>query len=110
MIAINASRLWITRHAFQTDGMEQIGFPLVFFERGGFSYHENWYFEMLAFDVVIAIAFVMRDVAYTSRRMGISITENPNVRPDHVYTNVDNEITTKQSDARTSPVGPESES
>ncbi len=67
MIALNASRLWFTWRAFQLDGMEKVGFPFVFFERGGFSYHESWYYEMLAMDVGIAfvaayvIAYVLRD-------------------------------------------------
>jgi hypothetical protein len=67
MIALNAARVWFTWRASQWDGMEQVGFPFVFFERGGFAYHENWYLEMLAIDVGIAfataygIAHVLRD-------------------------------------------------
>lgn len=67
MIALNAARLGMTWRTFGTDGMEQVGFPFVFFERGGFAYHENWYLEVLAINIGIAfaaaygIAQVLRD-------------------------------------------------
>lgn len=54
MVGLNVFRLWLTWRAWGTDGMEQIGFPFVFFERGGYSWHENWYYEMLAIDVGVA--------------------------------------------------------
>jgi hypothetical protein len=110
MIALNASRLWITWRAFQTDGMEQTGFPFVFFERGGFSYHENWYLEMLAIDVVIAIAFACGMSHILRDGWGAAFRRLQAFCLGHVYTNVDNEIATEQSDARKSPVGREFES
>ena len=55
MILLNTLRLGVTWHAFGTDGMEQIGFPFVFFERGGFAYHEQWYYHLFIADVFIAL-------------------------------------------------------
>lgn len=55
MVALNVGRLALTWRAYRTCGMEQIGFPWVFFERGGVSYHAVWYVEHLALDLVIAI-------------------------------------------------------
>ena len=59
MMTLNALRLAITWRAFRTNGMEQIGFPFVFFERGGFSYHSHWYYHLLAANVAIACALAM---------------------------------------------------
>ena len=108
MIALNASRLWFTWRAFQTDRMEQVGFPFVFFERGGFSYHENWYYEMLAMDIGIAFvaaygaAHVLRDGwAAAFRRIqswGLNdIYEDKNAKPD-------NEIATESSGEPEPPI------
>lgn len=57
MIALNAYRLWDTWGAYKTDGMEQLGFPIVFWERGGFCAYENLYFHFLAIDIALAVAF-----------------------------------------------------
>lgn len=56
MVLLNLARLCHTWKAFRLDGMEQIGFPLVFFERGGFAYHEALYPDHLAIDLTIALA------------------------------------------------------
>jgi hypothetical protein len=52
---LNVSRLFFTWHAHSTDGFEQFGFPLVFFERGGMSYQENWYYSFFIADICIAL-------------------------------------------------------
>lgn len=59
MVALNLLRLAITWRAYRTDGMEQIGFPFAFFERGGLSYREDWHVHLLAADVAIALAFAI---------------------------------------------------
>jgi hypothetical protein len=56
MISLSAARLVITWRDYATVSMEQIGFPFVFFERGGLAYQESWYYEMIAVDVIVAIA------------------------------------------------------
>ena len=55
MIALNLLRLFQTWGDYGTDGFEQIGFPFVFFERGGSAYQENRYYHWLGADIVIAI-------------------------------------------------------
>ena len=67
MVSMNVAHLAFTWRDFEYDGMEQIGFPFVFFERGGYAYHQNLYYDMLAIDISIAfvgahvIAFAIRD-------------------------------------------------
>jgi hypothetical protein len=61
MAAINALSLYFTWKAFGFDGFECVGWPFVFFERGGFSYQVNFY--PLPFAVDFSIAF---GVAYIS--------------------------------------------
>ena len=56
MIALNISRLALTWGAQRFDGMEQLGFPFVFFERGGFGGIRVWHLDMLAVDIALAIA------------------------------------------------------
>lgn len=56
MIALNAYRLWDTWGAYKLDGMEQLGFPIAFWERGGFVPHQNFYFHFLAIDIAVAVA------------------------------------------------------
>ena len=111
MVGLNLFRLWLTWRAWETDGMERIGFPFVFFERGGFSWRENWNFEMLAIDIGVAfvgaygIAHVFRHgVTAACRRLqtwGL----------DHVYgdehadrTMESSESATEQSGEREPPI------
>lgn len=74
MVGLNFFRLWVTWRAWGTDGVEQIGFPFVFFERGGFSYHEKWHHELLAIDVAIGLAaaywmtYIFRDGLFVTFR------------------------------------------
>lgn len=56
MVALNLLTLARTWKAYHTDMTEQIGFPFVFFEHGGFSYHEVWHYELLLIDILIALA------------------------------------------------------
>ncbi len=56
MALLNLARLYFTWKAFGLDGMEQLGFPFVFFEHGGFAYHEALYSDQFAMDVAIAFA------------------------------------------------------
>lgn len=40
LLACNIVPLLLTWRAYQTDGMEQVGWPFTVYARGGFSYHE----------------------------------------------------------------------
>ena len=64
MLALNFGRLLLTWRAFGTDGYEQIGFPFVAFERGGFSYSESFYWHWFAANTILAIT-----VAYFGARI-----------------------------------------
>ncbi len=55
MLGLNAIRLFLTWRAYYTDGTQQIGFPFTFYEYGGFSPRENWYFDMLVIDFFVSI-------------------------------------------------------
>ncbi len=63
MAGLNLARLVLTWRAFGADGYEQIGFPLVFFERGGVAYTEKLYLHFLFADLAIAVG-----VAYLAAR------------------------------------------
>ena len=105
MAALNLLRLLVTWRAYGTDGFEQIGFPFVFFECGGFSHQENWYYHWLAADICIAIvgaayaAHLLRDgwinafrrfqtwgledaEADRSRSMTMTVTESDEGEPE----------------------------
>ncbi|MEX2174733.1 MAG: hypothetical protein WD872_10250 [Pirellulaceae bacterium] len=51
---LNVLRLMNTWRGWRYDGFEQIGWPWVFFERGGFSYGEYFYPHWLAADLGVA--------------------------------------------------------
>ena len=74
MVALNFARLLVTWHAYHGDGYEQIGFPLVVFERGGFSYSETIYWKRFVVNGLLAIivafwgAHVLRDGWYAAFR------------------------------------------
>lgn len=73
MVSLNLTRLACTWKAFGTDGMEQVGFPFGFFERGGYSYHANLYADRLILDVAIAIvvAYVCGRARYDALRRDV---------------------------------------
>jgi len=56
MVGLNFARLALTLRAFSMDGYEQIGFPFVAFERGGFSYSENLNWHWFAGNLALAFA------------------------------------------------------
>ncbi len=109
MVGLNLFRLWLTWRAWGTDGMEQIGFPFVFFERGGFSWHENWYYEMLAIDVGVAfvgayaIAHAFRHGLIASFRR-LRTWELDHVNRDEDCTMESSEVATEQSGEREPPM------
>ena len=49
--------LLFTWEAHHRDGLEQFGFPVVIFERGGFSGEEHFYPGALVVDLVIVVCF-----------------------------------------------------
>ena len=55
MVGFNLFPLLATWRAFHSDGMEQIGFPVTFFKRGGFSYHHNFFWGGLCADAVVLL-------------------------------------------------------
>lgn len=74
-IGLNGLRLVMTWEAYGLDGYEQVGWPWVFYERGGFSYGEYFYPWLIAADVAVAIGlayfggrFTLRDVIQAIRR------------------------------------------
>jgi ABC-type enterochelin transport system permease subunit len=56
MVGLNLLTLARTWKAYHTDMFEQIGFPLVFRERGGFAGVDAWHYELLLIDILIALA------------------------------------------------------
>ena len=74
MFALNFARLFLTWREFGGDGYEQIGFPFVAFERGGFSYSANTYYHLIAVNLLIAWAVayygahLLRDRWYAALR------------------------------------------
>ena len=74
MVGVNFCRLALTWRAFGTDGYEQIGFPFVAFERGGFSYSQTLHWHWLAVNVALAIgvayggSHLLRDGWYAAFR------------------------------------------
>jgi hypothetical protein len=56
MGVVNLLPLLASWKAYRTDGMEIVGWPLTFRERGGFSYIEEFYLFNLLIDVAIAVA------------------------------------------------------
>ena len=56
MVALNFARLLVTWRAYGGDGYEQIGFPFVAFERGGFAYTETLYWRWFTVNGIVAIA------------------------------------------------------
>lgn len=63
-VALNFVPTALSWNAHLTDGVEQVGFPFVFFERGGFNYREVFYPRLFWLDaglnltVVSAIVFI----------------------------------------------------
>lgn len=55
LVGFNLFPLVVTWRAFHGDGMEQIGFPVPFIERGGFSYHQNVFWDALCADAVVLL-------------------------------------------------------
>lgn len=55
-VFLNFVPTMLTWRAYETCGMEQIGFPFVFFERGGFGYVENFNIECLITNAALALA------------------------------------------------------
>lgn len=53
--SLSLLRQLMTWRAFGTDGLEQIGWPWVFFERGGYSYGEFFYPQWLVADILVAV-------------------------------------------------------
>ena len=63
MVALNFTRLLLTWRAYGNCGYEQIGFPFIAFERGGFSYSETIYWHWIAVNGILALV-----VAYFGAR------------------------------------------
>jgi hypothetical protein len=65
---LNLVPLALTWRAFESDGIERIGFPLIVFERGGFSYYERFHPENLASNTVLMMfaAYVLAEAVPTS--------------------------------------------
>lgn len=55
MIGLNLVRLVLTWRDHLTGGVEQIGFPFIFFEHYGISQQKQWYFHLLAADMLAAL-------------------------------------------------------
>jgi hypothetical protein len=72
MGAVNLLPLMATWEAYGMDGMEVVGWPLTFHERGGFSYVEHFYPLNLLGDVAFAVA-VSAVAAYALRSGPISL-------------------------------------
>jgi hypothetical protein len=68
MAAVNVSPLYFTWKAYGTDGYECVGWPFVFFKRGGYVYGE--YFDPLHLLGDIAIAVAAAYVAARALRNG----------------------------------------
>ena len=55
-IILNLVPYMRTRGAYQTDGLEVIGFPMVFRSLGGFTYALDFFWPALAVDILFATA------------------------------------------------------
>ena len=55
MIGLNFARLLLTWQAFQGDAFEQIGFPLVGFERGGLSFSQRTYCASIGANLAVGL-------------------------------------------------------
>jgi hypothetical protein len=66
MIVLNLLPFWATWGAHGTDGLERVGFPLSFLERGGISEQQAFYRAWLVTDLVIVLiaAKVFADVTH----------------------------------------------
>ena len=56
LVVANLVPLWLTWKAYGLDGVEQVGWPLPFFERGGFSYYEVFDLAALLFDLTVLVS------------------------------------------------------
>jgi hypothetical protein len=75
VVGLSFLRLSMTWRDFGTDGFEQVGWPWVFYERGGISYAEFFYPQWLAADVLVAIGLAYFATIESQRGIGRIITK-----------------------------------